>query len=232
MSEHELPVPPIQEWADLRQAIEWIPYGLKPIPAFYDITIRGKARNIDTSTKSEIKDAKKILLIALYEEKISALGNIAHANKEFEENFSVIAKNLWEIGKLMWNDSRLSTHDHISYINIRLKSDDLFKIFPFPTLKKVTAIKKTIQDAHSLQAIKPEYITPYLQLMELAIVEHKITDQNQPPIKKLTSWFLKRLPDIAGERYASENKAKMLASFVRLPHSQKGGIIKHSRLKL
>jgi hypothetical protein len=232
MSEHELPMPPIQEWADLRQAIEWIAYGLTPIPAFYDITIRGKARNIDTSTKSEIKDAKKILLIALYEEKISALGNIAHTTTGYEDNFSVITKNLWEIGELTWNDSCLSAQGHISYINIRLSSEDLFKIFLFPTLKKVTAIKKTVQDAHSFQSIKPEYITPYLQLMELAIIEHKITEQNQPPIKKLTSWFLKRLPDIAGERYASENKAKMLASFVRLPHSQKGGIIKHSRLKL
>lgn len=64
------------------------------------------------------------------------------------------------------------------------------------------------------------YIPPYLKLMHKAIKHFKITDYNQPLLDTLIEWF--KTHEIGGKKI-SENEAKKLASFVRLPSFQKGG---------
>lgn len=59
------------------------------------------------------------------------------------------------------------------------------------------------------------------------MTEFKISSTNQPSTKILIDdWFLDKLKTLQGEQYASESKAKMLATFVREPESQIGGLKK------
>jgi hypothetical protein len=64
------------------------------------------------------------------------------------------------------------------------------------------------------------YTTPYLELMRQAIAELGISAANQPKKDTVMEWFRGRK---VGEVPLSENHIGYLASFVRLPHSQKGG---------
>jgi hypothetical protein len=64
------------------------------------------------------------------------------------------------------------------------------------------------------------YTTPYLELMQQAIAELGISAANQPKKDDVLEWFRGRK---VGGIPLSENHICYLASFVRLPHSQKGG---------
>lgn len=195
----------MQDWADLRQAVEWIAFGLKPIPIAYDEAERGKVQNIQISEKPEIIHAKKWLFNYLYEKKIIATGQIEEGKLWDKDKFIEIPNNLWRFNQVKWNQSKLITLDkNAAYLNIRLTTEDLFNIFPYPFLKKM-----------SMSLPKREgYISSYMQLMEMAIAEFKITDQSQVSTKVLTDWFHNKLKDLPDERYVSEHKARMLATFV------------------
>lgn len=230
MTEYELPQAPIQKWADLRQAVEWVAFGLEPIPLAYDKALRGKIRSVQVSYPTEVVVAKKILFIALLEAKIIATGQ-----KQKEDNtkdiskvaFEEISSDLWDIDKIKWNLNKLMISDDYAYVNIKLSTQGLLDNFPYPSLKK-----KQILDSDkkiSAHDNRPDYISSYMKLMELAIIDLKISKNNQPSMKKLTDWFFNKLQQMDGEIYPSENKANMLATLVREPEAQKGGIIKYNK---
>jgi hypothetical protein len=221
MSEYELPPSPLQEWADLRQAVEWIAFGLKPIPIAYDEAERGKVQNIQTSEKAEIIHAKKWLFNFLYENKIIAKGQLEDAKLWNKDKLIEIPNNQWRFNQIKWNQSKLvALDDEVTYINIIFVTDELMKIFPYPFLKRKSNLLPT----------RDGYISAYMQLMEVAIKEFNITNENQVSSKVLTDWFLQKLKKLPDERYVSDHKAKLLATFVRQPSSQKGGLIKNSEL--
>ncbi len=175
MTKYELPPSPIQDWADLRQAVEWIASGLKPIPIAYDEAERGKIQNIQSSDSAEIIHAKKWLFAYLFEGKIIATGQEEDANFLSKDKFHKIPKSAWRFNQIKWNASRLIIPDNSGYINIRLVTEDLFKIFPYPFLKR-----KTLSSPK-----RDGYISSYMLLMEASIKDFNITDQNQPPVKIL-----------------------------------------------
>ena len=220
MTEYELPPSPLQEWADLRQAVEWIASGRKPIPIAYDEAERGKIQNIQVSDILEIIHAKKWLFTYLYEGKIIAKGQQEDARLWKKDAFLEIPKSDWRFSQIKWNANKLAIPDNSGYINVRFITDDLFKIFPYPFLKTKTPSMPNTRDG---------YISAYMQLMELAIKEFNITDKNQPSIKVLEPWFRNKLKQIPEEPHASEHKAKLLATFVRQPASQKGGLTKNKQ---
>lgn len=229
MTEYELPEVPIQEWADLRQAVEWIAYGFKPIPLAYDKALRGRICSIQVSYPTEIVVAKKILFVALLEKRIIASGQKQKEkdNKDISKvSFEEILPDLWDIDKIKWNLNKLMILDDSAFVNIKLNTQDLFKIFPYPSLKK-----KQILDSDKKPSThnRPDYISSYMKLMESAIIELKISEYNQPSIKLLTDWFFNKLQLMHGELYPSMNKANMLATLVREPEAQRGGIIKYSK---
>lgn len=222
MTEYELPPSPIQEWADLRQAVEWIAFGLKPIPIAYDESERGKIQNIQISEKPEIIHAKKWLFNYLYEKKIIAKGQLEDAKLWSKDKFIEIPSNIWRFNQVKWNQSKLVTLDNDdTYINIRFITNDLFVIFPYPFLKKKSTNLTNIRDG---------YVSDYMLLMELAIKEFKITNEKQVSSKVLFDWFLQKLKELPNERYVSDHKASMLATFVRQPSSQKGGLLKSNKI--
>ncbi len=72
MTEFKIPEPHFSlEEANLRQAVEWIAFGLKPLPKEYEAVIR-KVEAIQNSTKEEIYHAKRLLVLALIENRIFA----------------------------------------------------------------------------------------------------------------------------------------------------------------
>ena len=74
MTEFKIPEPHFSlEEANLRQAVEWIAFGLKPLPKEYEVVIRN-AEYIQNSSKKEIDHAKRLLVLALMEDRIFAKG--------------------------------------------------------------------------------------------------------------------------------------------------------------
>ncbi len=71
-----------------------------------------------------------------------------------------------------------------------------------------------------------EYTTPYLELMQAAIKANKIDYKNQPKADTLREWFLNNWGDFED---AADNKVKLMATFVRLPESARGGLKKISK---
>ena len=67
---------------------------------------------------------------------------------------------------------------------------------------------------------KPNYTTPYIELMFQAIEEHRITETNQSKKEFLTEWFLSKSTP---QTQISKNKAELMATFIRLPESGIGG---------
>ena len=74
---------------------------------------------------------------------------------------------------------------------------------------------------------EPEYSTPYLEIMEEVVERLKITNENQPVIKIIES----EIEKVAKEKKLSLGiqKINAMASFLRLPESQKGGLKKYKR---
>jgi hypothetical protein len=70
------------------------------------------------------------------------------------------------------------------------------------------------------EIVDAAYTTPYLELMQRAIAELGISAANQLKKDTVMEWFRGRTVDGVP---LSENNIGYLASFVRLPHSQKGG---------
>ena len=225
MSAFELPESPIiLRMADLRQAVEWIAFGFKPIPEVYEMVIRGKTRTIQDSDIAEIDHAKKLLFLALFEDQIIAIaqkeGDPPEPAREDPIRYE-IPNYSWQFDKIKWDESQLSPaidlYDYRLYTNIHLNTNKLYEVFPDPSLKK-----KSAPAIHH----RPSYLSPYMQLLDLAVTEFKISPTNQPSKKILYDWFLDKLKTVQGEQYASESKAKMLATFAREPESQIGGLKK------
>jgi hypothetical protein len=64
------------------------------------------------------------------------------------------------------------------------------------------------------------YTTPYLDLMQRAIDELRISATSQPKKETVVAWFREQTVD---HQPISDNFARHLATFVRLPESQRGG---------
>jgi len=92
--------------------------------------------------------------------------------------------------------------------------------FP-PLLLEIMGCQNTVANVSPVN--QPDYTTPYIELMKQAIVELKITKDNQPKVEtELVPWFGERLKPIEGKQTVN-NKAKLMATFVRLPEAQSGG---------
>lgn len=70
------------------------------------------------------------------------------------------------------------------------------------------------------QATAKTYTTPYLELMQEAIVHFGLTDNYQSKKENLSDWFFEKRID--GEPI-SRNIAKSMATLIRLPTAQRGG---------
>ncbi len=67
------------------------------------------------------------------------------------------------------------------------------------------------------------YTSPYIELMKQAIIKNKISKSKQGKKESLTDWFMNQS---STDVPISKNMAKMMATIIRLPESQKGGLKK------
>ena len=237
MSELELPESPyVLKTANLRQAVEWIAYGLKPIPREYEAVLR-KVEKIQNSDKKEIDNAKRLLVLALMEDRLFAHGEMIsgddfhvyqhpcwHALHWFNWDFNHIQ---WDKNEIFSSKKKSHSFGNATYGNITFKFKDLVETFPkFYDLEVQKLLEGKKSEVDPEIDIRPNYLSPYMKLLDLAVKEFNITSTNQPATKILVDWFFNKLKEIPGEIYSSMTKAKMLATFVREPNSQKGGLKK------
>lgn len=237
MTELKLPESPyILDKATLRQAVEWIAYGLKPIPKEYEAVLR-KVEEIQNSDKNEIDHAKRILVLALIEEKIFAQGEMISGDKFHEYQhpcWHTLHWFNWDFNHIQWDkneifSSKKKSHSfgNATYGNITFRFKDLVGTFPkFYDLEVQKLLEEKKSETDPEIYIRPNYLSPYMKLLDLAVTEFNITATNQPATKILVDWFFDKLKEMPGEMYLSMTKAKMLATFVREPESQKGGLKK------
>jgi hypothetical protein len=64
------------------------------------------------------------------------------------------------------------------------------------------------------------YRTPYLDLLDRAIAENRVTARNQGKKELLSDWFRAQIVD---DEPVSQNLADAMATLIRLPSSQRGG---------
>jgi len=105
----------------------------------------------------------------------------------------------WQIGTL--------TGAETQFIDIRVPRFVVMAIWPEPK-------------ADPLPTAPSLYRTPYLDLLERAITEWRITEDHQPKKDNLLDWFMEQT--VEGEKL-SENLASAMATLVRMPASQRGG---------
>ncbi len=86
-------------------------------------------------------------------------------------------------------------------------------------------MKKYADNLGKMESSRGDYLSPYLKMLLRAINEHAISEENQPPNKVLIPWFEEHLKTELADPNP-QNKAKMMATLVRLPESQKGGLRK------
>jgi hypothetical protein len=72
----------------------------------------------------------------------------------------------------------------------------------------------------------PGYLPPYLALIHQAINHHQITDDNQPKVDVLSTWFQGQ--DVNGKK-VSQRLANAMATIVRRPESMRGGARRQRR---
>jgi hypothetical protein len=194
MAEYELPESPIiLKLATLRQAVEWIAFGLKPIPEPYELLTLYGIRDIQETNSKEIDCAKRLLCLALFEERI-----IATSQKEGDPPYTAyehppyyeIPFMYWLFYRIQWDEYKLLVYKGKAFFNIHFKTEDLYKVFPYPSLKR-----KSVKTEHTT---RPSYLSPYMQLLDLVVKEFNINEKNQPPTKILFEWALEKVP---GEKY-------------------------------
>jgi hypothetical protein len=119
---------------------------------------------------------------------------------------SPITPEHWRGGGMDWHQGTLTSADS-QFIDIRIPRFVVLAIWPE-------------QVAELLPAAPGAYRTPYLDLLDRAIAEWRITEENQPKKDNLLDWFLEQT--VEGEKL-SENLASAMATLVRMPASQRGG---------
>ena len=115
----------------------------------------------------------------------------------------------WRQGQLDWIRETLTLAD-CQYIDITVARFAVDGIWP-----------QKIRPALGRGATADAYTTPYLDLLSGAIAMWEITPANQPKKDALADWF--RSQQVDGEPI-SENLANAMATLVRLPSAQRGGL--------
>ena len=117
---------------------------------------------------------------------------------------STITPEQWRGGRMEWHHGALTMIDG-QFIDIRVPRFAVLAIWP---------------EASASPAAPAHYTTPYLDLLNRAIVECRISETRQEKKELLVMWF--REQEIEGEP-VSENLANAMATLIRLPASQRGG---------
>lgn len=175
----------------------------------------------DQSWKAEAAwtmDGYEQLIVALRDGDLHALGRysmerangwrgtLAETRFRFHSGYHTsIRPEQWREGE--YHNGRLTTSSW-EFIDIRMPRFMVKAIWP--DFGQQTIVQSDITT----------YTTPYLELMQAAIIKFEITAQWQDKKDCLVGWFLEQ--EIDGEP-VSKNLADAMATLIRLPAAQRGG---------
>ncbi len=218
---------PLAETATLHEAAIWISAKIPPLaPPFNELTWRYS----ESIMTHQYEIAKEELCFALMSGSLIASGTQCGIFDETEYdrrlatieelNQQPINKGCWSLAGIEWDGNGLFVDERDEgriiaswgYRSLAIPVDDLMRLYPHEEKTESLWLKKESPESYS---------TAFIQLMLEAIEHFKITGENQVVTKKLIPWFEARLEKM-GET-GPNNKAKMMATFVRSPESQKGG---------
>jgi hypothetical protein len=124
---------------------------------------------------------------------------------------STITPEQWRAGRADVHLGVLTMADG-QFIDIRVPRFMVLAIWPIVEAPKpVLALDPTTGEP---------YRTPYLDLLDRAIAENRVTARNQGKKDLLSDWFREQTVD---DEPVSQNLADAMATLIRLPSSQRGG---------
>jgi hypothetical protein len=203
----------------LRAAVSWILFGdfSAPIPVEPRAPWNPTPSDVPTD---QAHQAQEQLLVTLRDGDLHATGRYSdtppprwesggrrwmmHSGRDAQ-----ILTEHWRGGQYSWNQDSLDLPDG-QYIDIQVPRFMIVAIWP-------PRPKHEERDSAGPSA---RYTTPYLDLMRRAIDELRISATSQPKKETVVAWFREQTID---RQLISDNFARHLATFVRLPESQRGG---------
>jgi hypothetical protein len=181
---------------------------------------------------AEVLKAQESLLVAIRDDELRATGRFSNTRAapweapHFGRSWvmhsrahSKIASDRWQEGSYSWINDTLDLHDG-QFIDIQVPRFMVEAIWPLDP--------KPPPEVGVAEIADTAYTTSYLDLMRRAIAGLGISATNQPKKEIVMDWFRQN----AGGISLSENHIRHLATFVRLPQSQRGGNRKWSASEL
>lgn len=180
------------------------------------------AEKMAIGTLVEILKQGKVIATGLKAEKKRK----PYTEKWQSQQYSGLSKERTVIDPVAWNEVKIHRPNYqLGEMWVRFPNAQYESVF-LPTEQfedcfdcKINFGKDNKNNPEQNQHMR-NYVPPYMLVMFNAIEHFKITNENQPLVETLIEWF--RAQKIDGQKI-SENEAKKLASFVRLPASKKGG---------
>lgn len=224
---------PLKSWSSLEDCARWISYQIPPVESVYQPLFPNHTSNKD-SRNELFYHLIKGNLEAIGEECLIKVVRISDDGFPYEEP-RIIKKHVkfyekteinraaWSVEDYFWDSdallpvsSDIFDEDNYSitkkgYTCILISTEDLLCLFPMSGKELILASGSR----------KHSYTTPFIKLMQEAIEHFQITEKKQVGTKVLIPWFEERLRALGED--APNNKAKMMATFVRSPEAQKGG---------
>lgn len=178
----------------------------------------------NTCPSAEQLEAQESLLVALRDGDVRAIGRFSETPADpcyvaqcgrawtlHSRTYTKITSDQWLEGTYDWVKDALDLRDG-QFIDIHVPRWTVEAFWP--------PDPKPPPEVGAADIVDKGYTTPYLELMQQAILELDISAGNQPKKEIVMDWFRGRKVD---EVPLSENHIRYLASFVRLPRSQRGG---------
>jgi hypothetical protein len=205
----------------LRAAVSWILFGdfSAPIPVEPRAPWNPTPSDVPTD---QAHQAQEQLLVTLRDGDLHATGRYSDTPTPRWESsgrrwmmhsgrHTQILSEHWRGGQYSWNYGSLDLPDG-QYIEIQVPRYMIVAIWP-PRPEPEVAPRTSAGSSAA-------YTTPYLDLMRRAIDELRISAVSQPKKETVVAWLREQTAD---RQAISDNFARHLATFVRLPESQRGG---------
>lgn len=242
---------PVEKWADLRQAVQWIAFDSPPIPLAYDVAYGYPTRLEDYVLDDEarkVSKAKSHLFLALHERRLIAQGcqgdpsaggqvntdqngnPVCWQSNEYASDQTDIPPSFWDFHCIEWTESyawqwtgyRADIHpihgeyempeNGTDYIDIRIKTKDLRKVFPAETILTQPTPSRPLSPNIA-------YTTPCLDLMGEAIRHFGPNGFTTEKKVTIVHWLQQHK---IGDEKLSKHLAEVMATILRPPEMKKG----------
>lgn len=213
---------PIRKLITPAAAAQWARYQQLPVIADYAPLVENQCLIIDDD--KDVSTTKEVYYhiltggITVYSFDYDTANGVVQTLSEQEHDGYAPCAEPPDYSNLDWynrdgNTTLMQAASGSFYRSYLLSTVELIKLLPL-------GLKPPQQLPHG------EYVTPYIEIMQQAIEHFGITEKNQPKVtEELVPWFREKISELPEENEdRAGSKAKMMATFVRMPASQRGGL--------